>query len=413
MSLVEKLLKQAAQLERLALASVRHDRSHDELLVIYLPPGHLRRRRPGRTAISPLTLLPRLSSLASLAACAGNAALALTRQELPVLAGTLTRIVAASDKRSTVESYDVQRLVLRSDIKRATRSRNKSIFARSSQADPILVRRRLPSVDDSLPGGSCEGDDVGCVADSSWLVGLDARKLSGSSVASRWPRIARIALLASGSSLTSLPISPAAPLRPPLAGGSGAAWFTFLAGYPHITFGSYRSWLPWLPRRTWLPAWSWRSWLSLQTLLTSFPYCSRLPSRPPCPGRTHLTCLTIRSYHPSLAGRTLLPLLSRRAGRPALTGRPLRSHRPHHPALARRASLSRHSRLTRHPTLTSCPSLASRPSLSLQPLSSCRAICTLSSILSIAKRRESLGNFSQDLGAKRHHLGTDLGYCQP
>src|SRR5262249_24414567 len=153
----EKLLEQSAQLERRALAAVRHQGRRNVARAID-PPFANR-----RAAQSWITLLAALSPLTS------DPPLTLARQQLPASTRAGTRRVLERDETSAVESDAVQTTILLGLVERAAHGDAIAVAAGGGEADPVGVRRRLPGIALRLERGAVIGDHVALVVHGLWL----------------------------------------------------------------------------------------------------------------------------------------------------------------------------------------------------------------------------------------------------
>src|SRR5437899_3071041 len=94
-----ELLEQGAQLQRLGLAVVRHDRRGAVAVAVDLPADDGRRLR---AALATRTLLAALAPWPLLAGAAR------ARDQLPAFAWTKPRIIGARDKAGAPEGHDVE-----------------------------------------------------------------------------------------------------------------------------------------------------------------------------------------------------------------------------------------------------------------------------------------------------------------
>src|SRR5262249_13890116 len=146
-----KLLEQPAQLERRALAAVRHHGRCDVARAVDFPIAN------GHAAQS-WTTLP--AALAALSLLTSDPALALARQQLPAGTGTGTRCILERDETSAVESDDVETTILCGRAESAAHGDAIAVAAGGGEADPVGMRRRLPGVALRLIRPAIIGDDV-------------------------------------------------------------------------------------------------------------------------------------------------------------------------------------------------------------------------------------------------------------
>src|SRR5262245_34247322 len=120
-----------------------------------------------------------ITLLASLSLLASDPPLTLARQQLPAGAPAGTWRILKRDKAAAVESNDVETTIFCGLVERAAHGDAIAVAAGSGEADPVGMRRWLPSVALRLERAAVIGDDIAFVIDRLGHPQLNERQLAG------------------------------------------------------------------------------------------------------------------------------------------------------------------------------------------------------------------------------------------